>query len=173
MKNLLKALFKFQSQVKPITKNADNPFFKSAYASHEHIQEHIKHDLIDCELLVVQPSVYIEGKEFVKTIVFHVLSGESMESLFPVVIGKGTAQDYGSSTTYAKRYSITGVLNLTIQGLDDDGEATMNRVQDTRAWLNKDSDQFKKALKYVQEGGSVAEIEKKYKISKEVKALLV
>jgi hypothetical protein len=37
-----------------------------------------------------------------------------------VVAGKSTAQDYGSAVSYAKRYSLTGLLNLIIADEDDD-----------------------------------------------------
>lgn len=175
MKNLLKALAQFNSEVTPITKNSVNPFFKSNYASLDHIQEHIKPFLQSAGLLVLQPSIYLEGKEFVKTIVFHVESGENIDSLFPVVVGKATAQDYGSATSFAKRYSLTGVLNLTIQGLDDDGNiASTTEVKkvEEKPWLNARTEQFEKALDYIKKGGSMIDIEKKYRISKEVKALL-
>jgi hypothetical protein len=171
MTNLLKALHKFSTSVKPITKDASNPFFKSSYASHDHIQEHIKPTLITCGLVVAQPTCVIDGKEYVKTIVFHAESGESIESIFPIVVTKASAQDYGSAVSYAKRYSITGILNLTIQGLDDDGETAEGRGVD-KPWLNKDSEQFNKAKNYILGGGSISEIEKKYKLSKEVKTLL-
>jgi len=173
MKNLLQAFIKFQGVVTPITKDATNPFFKSAYASLDHIQEHIKKPLLSCGLVVTQPPCVIDGAPFVKTILFHAESGESIEALFPVIVNKQSAQDYGSAVSYAKRYSITGLLNLTIQGMDDDGEIAQGRNEDTRQWLNKDSEQFNKAHKYVTDGGSISDIEKKYKVSKEVKTLLI
>ena len=173
MNNLLQAFIKFQGVVTPITKDASNPFFKSAYASLDHIQEHIKKPLLSCGLVVTQPSIRIDGQDFVNTILFHAETEEKLESLFPIIVNKQSAQDYGSATSYARRYSLQGLLNLTIQGMDDDGETAQGRNEDTRQWLNKDSEQFNKAHKYVSDGGSISDIEKKYKVSKEVKTLLI
>jgi len=175
MKNLLKALHGFSKSCPPITKEADNPYFKSKFASLDAIQEHIKPHLIANGLVVMQPNIVIDGSPFVKTIVSHVESGESAESTFPVVVSKASPQDYGSAVSYAKRYSLSGLLNLTIQDEDDDGEAAEGRKTEKaeeKPWLNKNSEPFNKVKDYLAKGGSMKEVESKYKISKEVRELL-
>ena len=122
MKNLLKALAKFNTLCGPIVKDASNPFFKSKYATLDAIQEHIRKPLADAGLIVTQPTMWVDGQAIVVSTVYHVESGESIYSEFPVVVGKHTAQDYGSAVTYAKRYSLTGLLNITVQDEDDDGK---------------------------------------------------
>jgi hypothetical protein len=121
MKELLKALSKFQSEITPIIKDAKNPFYKSDYASLEHIQEHIKPVLINCGLILIQKTINNECGLFVETNLIHVESAETETSIFPVIVQKTDAQSYGSAVSYAKRYSISGLLNLTIQDADDDG----------------------------------------------------
>lgn len=121
MKELLKALSKFQSEITPIIKDAKNPFYKSDYASLEHIQEHIKPVLINCGLILIQKTINNECGLFVETNLIHVDSAETETSIFPVIVQKTDAQSYGSAVSYAKRYSISGLLNLTIQDADDDG----------------------------------------------------
>jgi len=121
MKSLLKSLSQFQSEITPISKDANNPFYKSAYASLEQIQEHIKPILINCGLVIIQKNINNECGLFVETNIIHVESGETITSIFPVIVQKADAQSYGSAVSYAKRYSITGLLNLTIQDVDDDG----------------------------------------------------
>ena len=56
--------------------------------------------------------------------------------------------------------------------IDDDGNKASGNVEDKREWLNKDTDSFKKALAYMQNDGDISIIEKKFKLSKEVKSLL-
>ncbi len=177
MKNLLKAMYQFADMAEPILKDADNPFFKSKFAALEHIQQSIKEPLKKCGLVLSQPSVVIDGAHYVKSILFHVESGEYIESYFPVVAMKGTPQDYGSATSYAKRYALSGLLNLTIQGEDDDAETAEGRGksaphQDQKEWLNKGSEAFMKVKGFLDKGGDIKEVEKKYKISKEVRDLL-
>lgn len=123
MNNLLKALARFQEEVKPIQKRDDNPYFKSKYASLDAIQHHIKSPLQKSGLVVTQANVVINDLPFVQTKVWHVESGESIDSVFPVIVSKQTAQDYGSAVSYAKRYSLTGLLNLIVQDEDDDGNS--------------------------------------------------
>lgn len=182
MKNLLKALAQFNLEVTPITKNSVNPFFKSNFASLDHIQEHIKPFLQSAGLLVLQPSVYLEGKEFVQTFVFHIESGENIDSLFPVVVGKATAQDYGSATSFAKRYSLTGVLNLTIQGLDDDGNAAstttaapkQTAVPSDKVWLVESNASWGKIVEALNaKTATIDDVRKKFNVSKAIEAKLL
>ena len=49
--------------------------------------------------------------------------GEFETSVFPVIVQKNDAQSYGSAVSYARRYSLSGILNLTIQDSDDDGNS--------------------------------------------------
>ena len=111
-------LLKFQTLVKPIGKDATNPFYKSKYCTLDNIQEAIKQPLIECGL-VVEQGIIESG--LLKTKVVHAESGTFVECFFPIVVQKPDAQNYGSAMSYAKRYSLSGILNLTIGGEDDDG----------------------------------------------------
>ena len=110
MKNLLKSLAAFQSQCPPVKKSAENPYFKSQYASLDAIQHHIKPHLEKNGLLIVQANITQDAQPYVETTLFHTESGERLVSVFPVVVAKHTAQDYGSAVSYAKRYSLSGLL---------------------------------------------------------------
>lgn len=120
MITLLQALSKFQETCPPIVRSSNNPFFKSKYASFDDIQKHIKPHLIKCGLVVTQSNIVIDGAPYVESAVWDINSGEHIKSVFPVVSGKSSAQDYGSAVSYAKRYSLTGLLNLIIADEDDD-----------------------------------------------------
>lgn len=172
MKSLLSKLLVFQKSCPPIIKDSDNPFFKSKFASLDAIQHHVKDRLYGLGLMVVQPTVVVDGVPYVKSILFDTETGDSIESLFPIVVSKASAQEYGSAVSYAKRYSLSGLLNLIIQDEDDDGERAEGRtteVKDEKPWLNKNTEAFKKAIEFIKDGGKISDIEKKYKISKQVK----
>lgn len=120
MKSILQALAKFQETCPAVIKSSNNPFFKSKYASLEDIQKHIKPHLKTCGLVVTQANIVIDGAPYVESRVWEVSSSEFITSQFPVIVGKVSAQDYGSAVSYAKRYSLTGLLNLIVADEDDD-----------------------------------------------------
>lgn len=185
MKNLLKALAKFHAQCTPVVKDANNPFFKSKYATLDAIQEHIRKPLQDNGLVVTQANKVEDGNAIVVSTVWHVESGEFMESEFPVVVNKPTAQEYGSAVSYAKRYSLSGLLNLTIQDEDDDGNKAThgtvkiggaNTVMNTEnvvktktndlPWLNEGHASWDKVKDSLKNGFTMADVRKKFKVSK-------
>lgn len=120
MKSILQALSKFQDLSGAVVRSSNNPFFKSKYASLEDIQKHIKPHLQKAGLVVTQANVVIDGAPYVESRVWDVSSGEYISSQFPVIVGKVSAQDYGSAVSYAKRYSLSGLLNLIVADEDDD-----------------------------------------------------
>lgn len=179
MKNLLKALAKFNTICGPIVKDASNPFFKSKYATLDAIQEHIRMPLSEAGLIVTQPTRWVDGQAIVVSTVYHVESGENMYSEFPVVVGKHTAQDYGSAVTYAKRYSMTGLLNLTIQDEDDDGNKATASVTTSNVttgpdlpWLNENSPEWSKVVESLKNGYTISDVRKKFKVSKAIETKL-
>jgi len=182
MKALLKSLVEFNKQVKPIIKGADNPFFKSKYASLDTIQQTIKEPLNANGLVVTQSNIFIEGQLLVETKVWHSESGESMGSIFPIVVNKQSAQDYGSAVSYAKRYSLSGLLNLIIEDEDDDGNKASDKVTIIakkiadevvdKPWLNEGTDEFDKVKAALQNGFKLVDVRKKYNVSKKVADLL-
>ena len=184
MNNLLKALSRFQEEVKPITKKDNNPYFKSKYASLDAIQHHIKAPLQKSGLVVTQANVVINDLPFVQSRVWHAESGEFIESVFPVVVAKQSAQDYGSAVSYAKRYSLTGLLNLIIQDEDDDGNAVsvFGSTNTSVTYGNPpstelpplDQDKYDAMVKFINDG-KIKEVEaalKKYSLNDSQKKLL-
>ena len=116
------ALAKFNTEVGSISKDANNPFFKSAYVTLDKLIESTRDILAKNGLSVMQFPTGQDGYVGVITILTHE-SGEFIESapfyLKPV---KGDPQAYGSAITYARRYSYQAILNLNT-GEDDDGNA--------------------------------------------------
>lgn len=173
MKELLKSLAEFNKLCPPIKKDSNNPFFKSAYAKLDAIQVHINPHLQKAGLVVTQVNVSIEGSAFVKSTVWDVKSGENLESIFPIVVSKNTPQEYGSAVSYAKRYSLSGLLNLVIEDEDDDGNAASQTPKaDDKPWLNESTDQFHAVKKAMADGYTMDQVKQKYNVSKKVADLL-
>jgi len=174
---LTKALAKFHSLVGKIKKDASNPFFKSNYASLSHILEEIAQPMQDSGLVITQ----FPDDTGMVTMLIHADSGQFISSCYSMPVAKqNDPQALGSSISYARRYSITSVLNLSIT--DDDAEGAMGRnntakgyknrpEEDDRPWLNKGS-ALNKAMEYLRQGGDLATIEKKYRLSKEIRESL-
>jgi hypothetical protein len=181
MKNLLKSLAAFNAECPAVSKSADNPFFKSKYATLDAIQNHIKPHLAKNGLVIVQANeMYDGGMPIVKTTLFHVESGESISSVFPVVVNKQTAQDYGSAVSYAKRYSLSGLLNLIIEDEDDDGNkasgnttASKTAPDPAKPWLDNKNPNWAVIVQALKDGQTnMTRLRDKYKISKAVEAEL-
>jgi len=117
MKNLAIALVKAQSEMSNPKKGNTNPFFKNKYADLNAIREAVLSTLNENGIVVLQPMVNVDGKNFVKTILLHE-SGEMMESFTEIIYNKvNDAQAQGSGITYARRY---GLQSFVCVGADDD-----------------------------------------------------
>jgi hypothetical protein len=133
IKNLAKALAKFQGEVKDPAKNEKNPFFKSKYVPLDALIEAVRPTLSANGLSIIQmPSG--DGKTIsLKTIILHE-SGEWIESdLFSLVIAKADAQGAGSGVTYARRYQLGAVLNIGWTDDDDGNSISGYEVKSTPA----------------------------------------
>lgn len=119
MKHISKALLEAQKEMGNALKESKNPFFKSSYADLNSIREACMPSLNKHGIVVLQPTAFIDGKNFIKTILLHE-SGESMESLTEIVYSKqNDAQSQGSGITYARRYGLQSFVNVGAE--DDDG----------------------------------------------------
>jgi len=85
--------------------------------------------------------------------------------------GMQVPQQFGSASSYAKKYALGNLLLI-----DDtqDADATNKHDKEVKAeeelkWLNKNTPEFNKAIEYLKNGGNIATIENKYKLAKAVK----
>lgn len=119
MKQIATALVKAQMEMDTATKGAKNPFFKSSYADLNAIREACIPALNKHGIVVLQPTVHIDGRNFVKTLLLHE-SGEQIEGLTEIIYNKANdAQAQGSGITYARRYGLQSLCNVGAE--DDDG----------------------------------------------------
>ena len=136
MKQIATALLKAQSEMSNPKKGATNPFFKSKYADLNAIREAVIPILNANEIVVLQPIVHLDNKNFVQTILLH-SSGEKLESLTEIIYNKqNDAQAQGSGISYARRYSLQSFVCVGAD--DDDGQkAVQNKPQATKEVMDK------------------------------------
>src|SRR5262245_48040918 len=115
---LAKALVAFQEEIGTVAFDADNPFFKSKYASLLALREAAQPILAKHKLAVSQPP---ENEGSVTTILMHE-SGEYIYSTLTLKPSKDDPQGRGSAITYARRYAYAAILGL-VSDQDDDGNA--------------------------------------------------
>jgi hypothetical protein len=132
MKNLIKALSDFQNECPIIHK--DTKGHNYTYADLPQIFSVInpllkKHKLCFTQLL---------QDNGIKTILFHVESGESLESFTTIPLVKLGAmneyQSYGAGVSYFRRYALSSCLGIVT---DKDTDAAGTQVKDNTNTLSK------------------------------------
>jgi hypothetical protein len=120
MKNIATALVKAQLEMVAPKKGSVNPFFKNKYADLNDVLSATVPALNNNGIVLLQPLVNIDGKNFVKTVLMHE-SGETFESLAEIFCSKpNDAQAYGSGISYARRYSLSSICGIGSE--DDDAQ---------------------------------------------------
>lgn len=116
--NIFPALAKAQGEMSNPPKNADNPFFHSAYADHPTILNMARPILAKHGLALAQSY----GEAGLTTVLTHESGEWMMTDPLPIKAEKVTAQGIGSAITYARRYAACALLNIAGED-DDDGNA--------------------------------------------------
>jgi hypothetical protein len=161
IKNIAGALVKFQASVSKVAKEANNPFFKSKYASLANILDTIQKPLSECGLAISQ----FPDANALTTIILHADSGEWMESSYVMPVAKqNDPQAMGSAMTYARRYALGSILNLNIDD-DDDGEKAMGRQIPKKDELTPKHPSWTKAVEHLKTGGLMTDITSKFEVS--------
>lgn len=179
---LAKGLILFHVKCEGIKKDAKNPFFKSTYASLPKIIEAISEPLAESGLAL---TMFPIDENSLYCLLMHT-SGQWIEATYTMKPVKDTPQDKGSCITYARRYCISSILNLQIDDIlaDDDGNKASGKSEikaeakapvkdDGKAWLNKSTPEYDKAIKYLKGGGLVAKIKEKYRLNKETETFFL
>jgi hypothetical protein len=172
MKNVLKSLAAFQQEVKVIHKATQG--YGYSYADLPKIFDEInpllqKHGLGFTQLINTK-----EGVNYLATVVFHVESGEQIESncMIPYVQLKGMNdfQSFGSGVTYFRRYCLSSMLGLVT---DKDTDASGEQEKPKKETL--DNKRFTDALKAINEGKiTIEKLKEKFQLTEaQEKALLL
>ena len=126
--NLYKAILAAQAKIPTVRKNGQNPHFKSKYATLDEIWETVQKPLNDAGIIVVCDVYTHNGERLLTTRAIHAATGEEIACTFPIMAANNAPQAIGSAMTYARRYTLTALLEIvTGDGADDDGEAATNR----------------------------------------------
>ena len=173
---IAKALVKAQISMSNAVKSATNPFFKSKYADINSVREACIPALNENGICAMQPTIEINGKPFVKTLLIHE-SGEWIAGYTEIICGKqNDAQSHGSGLSYARRYGLQSMVNL---GSEDDDANIASKPQaqapkaTEKAWLNPNTKPFDEAIAFIKNGGTLEQIKTKYQISKTNETLLI
>lgn len=119
---LTKALIKVQSELKPASKNAENPHFRSKFADLNSVWDSCRDLLTKNGLSVIQGnSVGMDNTVIVETILAH-SSGEWIQSELCLPLSKSDPQGVGSAITYGRRYGLAAIVGI-VADVDDDGNA--------------------------------------------------
>lgn len=148
-KQIAAALVKAQMEMQTAIKDSKNPFFKSNYADLNSIREACVPALNKHGIVLLQPIVQVNEKNYVKTLLLHE-SGESIECLTEIIYSKANdAQAQGSGITYARRY---GMQSLCCIAADDDDA---NSTDGTKIMFNQMT-----IIENLLSGSSIAQEEK-------------
>jgi hypothetical protein len=126
---LAEALAKAQAEMEPATKDANNPFFKSQYASLASCWQACRGPLTKHGLAIIQTTEPDNGNVTVISILTH-SSGQWIKGKLSVKPPKTDSQALGSCLSYLRRYSLSALVGLSTQ--DDDAESTMSRQNTVR-----------------------------------------
>lgn len=156
MKNIASALVKAQLEMIAPKKGSVNPFFKNKYADLNDVLAAVVPALNNNGIVLLQPLVNIEGKNFVKTVLMHE-SGEIFESLAEIFCkNTNDAQAYGSGVTYARRYSLSSICGIGSE--DDDAQKAVQAKPMATAEI---------LAKAKASGATMAQIKTKYSVTAE------
>ena len=119
---LAKALIKVQRQLQPATKDANNPFTKSRYATLNSVMDSCRDALLSNNIWLCQYPVPAEpGYLGLVTKLTHAESGQWQSSLAVVPLPKADPQGVGISMTYMRRYALSAMLGIVTEE-DTNGE---------------------------------------------------
>ena len=174
--NFEQKVIAIQSELKA-PKSQYNSFGKYRYRNQEDILEAVKPLLSKYELSITltdtineTPSgiCYVEARA-----ILHGTDGK-IESVAQAGIdinkkGMDISQSFGSSSSYARKYALNGLLLI-----DDtkDADSTNNHATSSLKWLNEGTPEFNKAIAHIKKGGKILDIKKKFNISKTVETKL-
>lgn len=128
-KTIWAALAAAQANFQPVKTSGYNGHLKNNYAKLGDIHNATRHALLDAGLVVSSAPVETENGWVAECTIMHATSGESVTERCPLLIGKNDMQGFGSALSYARRYLLLSMLDLDMDGLDDDGEIAAQRAQ--------------------------------------------
>lgn len=124
---LYTALLKSQTEFPNVKKSANNPFFKSRYASLDAILETVL-PILNQNGLFIEQSPYNDGDRVGVYTAIYYKDGTKIDGSFTMTLAKNDPQGAGSAITYARRYALVSMLGLNVEDDDDANHASSPRV---------------------------------------------
>jgi len=172
MKKLLAAM----AEIQPITKDKQNPHFRSSYADINTMLAEVKPILQRHGLILLQP---IEDGQ----VITRIIDGEKGDVLCQSAMtlsSTGNPQQRGSEITYYRRYTLQSLLSLEAE--DDDGNAASathsapapqaKQEDDNKPWLDEAEEAYVNAMDWVKGKGeaglktALTKLTQTYKVNK-------
>jgi hypothetical protein len=127
---LYAALAKAQGEFPRIKVNKLNPFHKTEYGNLDAIVQGTRAPLSKYELSVLQQIRAVDNRSYVYTRLAH-SSGQFIQSKYLICPLKAGQQEWGSVSTYARRYCLQALLGVTLHNdpEDDDAEFEENKLR--------------------------------------------
>jgi C1A family cysteine protease len=182
--NITNKLLLIQTELKA-PKNQRNSFGNYNYRSAEDILEAVKpiskkHQVvfkISDELKEIAGRAYIESTAKMIDCTDPTMQIESTAQAIIDFNAKGMQdpQRTGAASSYAKKYAIGNLLLIDdtkdADAINTHGE-TQKSVVEQKPLLKEDSVAFIKAASFIKDGGKMSDIEKKYRVTKQVEKAL-
>lgn len=125
---LAEALAAAQGAIKAATKDAENPFFKSSYATLDSVWTACREPLSKHGLSVIQvPLTDADGLHLVTRLCHS--SGQWIEGDLSIKPSKDDLQGIGSAITYARRYMLGAMVGVATDADDDGNDASTKKPQ--------------------------------------------
>tara|TARA_R100000687_G_scaffold63453_1_gene51333 strand:- start:223 stop:783 length:561 start_codon:yes stop_codon:yes gene_type:complete len=149
-KNIYQVLLQARGMIGAVTKNAQNPFFKSNYADINNVIETITPVCESLGIVFTQcPRVTNANSDVLHTkITLQDNPDQFIESEIRLLLPSADMQKLGSAITYARRYALISMFGLETE--DDDGNSATKHLTPTQKRnldINKAMDKLVEAHK--------------------------
>lgn len=122
------ALAKAQAEIKNPTKDSVNPHFKSRYVDLASGIDAVRAVLSKNGISIIQAPTVENMLITLETRLAH-SSGQWISCTYPVIQFPARQQEIGSAITYARRYSLFGLVGIAGDDDDDGNEANKTRIE--------------------------------------------
>jgi len=183
--NLYEKLVDIQGRLKA-PKNQRNNFGKYNYRSCEDILEAVKPLLAEHKLLLTisdrveggfSNMMYVDATATISDGKENIVAS-AQAGIDPNRKGMDISQSFGSSSSYARKYALNGLFLIDdtkdADATNTHGKQANTAPTDELEWLNKTNPKFNAVVEAVKSGkATVADVRKKFKVSKEIEKLLI
>lgn len=128
IQDLAKSLVTANKTVGNPKKNAINPHLKNKYATLDAVIFAYKESYLSNGITVLENPKTEDGRVGVEITLLHETGQYITHDPFMLPPGKNDAQGHGSAVTYARRYALSAVMNISADD-DDDGNGAQQKPQ--------------------------------------------